>query len=591
MAAGLAVGSIAQDSGVIGDNTGLLAPQTEGRGPSESIVEFVVAPHAATVRLSEAGIAVLAESFVADAVAARRNAELELGIQAVGDSAGGLGVLATLAEHALFADQFGPVNNALTNIGGVLALAQVSRDIWNGRTDAALTGAIKGWMSFAIGKWGWGSLQVGGIALFVVDVTLREWQRGVSDIAVEGLRCHYTAWYRENPRPISDWKTRVWQLYLLAEQEGREGFAAYLDIELNRYANLALQDPEWITYGDCSTSTMGLGHSDIEAKLTDEHKLLLGKLLVEEVLPEIGERAWRRNLDAQVIWANTHLLPRLNKVLTLEIATYGFPAGTRMVMPLPNGGEWSGKLRPDGTFRAAITKFALAKAGFPEVVRIETEAGIEERRLSLSGDRLVAMFGTPETPLVSRFQLSEQAGQCRITRIAADGSREEEVQDIEIHAPQDVDFAMLPNGNWVMGHYAQSGGWSIASPGATVGDRIDFGAPLWDGITGFKGCVISFLGDDQLARTTCSVERFDSKQVSTRLRIDRLCSSPAQLDISGVFTALVAGETTYYPLDGPEGQVIVDTLKRGIGEGVVGGFPSMPDLPDLSRMPALPGGN
>lgn len=591
LAAGLAFGSNAQTPGVGQSGNALMTPRTEGRGPGESIVEFVVAADAAAARLSDAGIAALAAGFAAGAGTARAAAELELGIQVVGDTAGGLGALATLGEHALFLDQFGPVSNALTNIGGVLALAQVSRDIWNGRTDAAVTGAIKGWMSFAISKWGWGALQVGGIALFVVDVTLREWQKGVSDIALEGLRCRYTAWYRAHPRPISDWKARAWQLYLLAEKEGQQGFPAYLDIELTRYANLALQDPEWITYGECGTSTMGLGNSSLEARLTSEHKLLLGQLLADEVLPEIGERAWRRNLDAQIAWANTHLVPRLNKILTLEVTTYGYPAGGRMVMPLPNGGEWAGKLRPEGTFKAAITRYALAKAGFPEIVRIETEAGVEERRLTVSGDRLMATFGTPETPLVSRFRLTEQAGQCRITRIATDGSREEELQDSAARPPQDVDFALLPNGNWVMGRYAPQDGWSTASPGTTFGDRIDFGTPLWDGITAFKGCDVSFLGDDKLARTSCSVERFDSKQVSARMRIDRLCSASARLDISGVFSAMGADQTTYYPLDGPEGKMIVDMLKRGIAEGVVDGLPGMPDLPDLSGMPQLPGGN
>jgi hypothetical protein len=585
VAASLAFGCFAQ--GTDGSNP-MIIPRTKGAGPGEQIVEFVAAPGADQVHLSDAAIAELAGSFAAGDEAARRGAELELGIQIFGDSAGSLGALGTLAEHALFADQFAPINGALTNIGGVLALAQVSRDIWNGRIDAALTGAIKGWMSFAISKWGWGPLQVGGIALFVVDVTLREWQKGVSDTAVEGLRCHYTAWYRENPRPTSDWKARIWTLYLLAEKEGRQGFAAYVDIELNRYANLAFQDPMWITMGDCSTSTMGLGHSEIEAKLTEEHKILLGRMLAEEVLPEIGERAWRRNLAAQVEWANTHLRPRLNKTLTLEITTYGYPAGARVTMPLPRGGEWAGKLRPEGTFKAAVTKFALAKAGFPEVVRIETATGVEERRLTLSGDRLVAMFGAPETPLVSRYRLTEQAGQCRITRIATDGSRTEEVQGAEARAAQDVDFAMLPNGAWVFGRYAPGTGWETASPGATSADRISMGAPLFDGITAFNACSFSFLAESTLAQSTCTVERRDEKQVNAATRIERVCTAPARLELSGVFTAMVSGEMAWYPLDGPEGKMIVDMLKRGLEEGVVGG---MPDMPSVPGMPALPGGN
>lgn len=557
----------------------LMVATTEGKGPGERVIAFAAAPDAARAALPDAAVRAAMTSLGAEAATARAEAELELGLTAVGDSIGTLGLWATMVEHGLFIAEFAPVNNALTNIGGVFALAQVSRDVWNGQNDAALADGIKGWLGFAASKWGWGALQIGSAAMFIVDATLREWQKGLVEIASEGLWCPYIAWYHDHGRPVSAWKKRAWDLFLQSERDGQISFADALDDELDSYLRLAFDDPMWITAGDCGTSTMGLGHAPTEAKLTAAYKGMLSAMLAQKVLPEIGERAWRRNLDAQIDWANTHLVPRLNATLTLEITAYGAPEGSRVVMPLPAGGTWGGKLRPEGTFKAQITRYALARAGFPDTVRLEGGAQPEERRLMLAEGRLTAMFGTPETPLVSRYRLTEQPGSCAIARIAPDGSRQDETATAEARPAQDLDMAMLPGGGWVMGAFRPEGGWSVASPGlADAGGRLTFGAPLWDGITGFSGCQMGFLTDDSVAQADCRVERSDSKQVSARTRIDRRCTAPARLELIGVHTAMMGGEMTYYDLDGPQGKILADVLRQSINRGVVGGMAGLPGM-------------
>ncbi len=45
---------------------------------------------------------------------------------------------------------------------------------------------------------------------------------------------------------------------------------------------------------------------------------------------------------------------------------------------------------------------------------------------------------------------------------------------------------------------------------------------------------------------------------------------------------MIAGKMAYYPLDGPEGQMIVEILKQSMKKGVTGGLPGMPSIPGVS---------
>lgn len=546
----------------------LLIPVTEGRGPGEHVVEFKIAADALSHRLPDDPVSALGQALLDKNRSAERIAAEELARQAFGDRLGVVSAAGTLAEHALWLDQFSSVNEAMAIVGLGLGFAQVARDAAAGRDDAALTGGIKTWMNFAISKWGWRSAQIGGVALFVVDIVLREWQSGITEIATDIWTCRYQAWYRAHPRSVGEWKAKIWEVYQTAETEGAGPFANYVDGLLNEYVARAFADELLPSYGECSGSSMGLEHSLVQRIVMAEHKKLLEQMLAAKVMPEIADRAFLRSLRAQIRLAETHLKPRLNKAMLLEVTAYGYPAGARVVMPLPAGGEWAGKLRDDGTFRAKLTKFAILKAGYPDTIRIETADGIEERKLAISGDRLLAMFGSPQTPVVARYTLSEGAGTCRVSRTSRDGSREQQNVDVPARAPQPVDFALLANGSWVFGQFDLSSGWTTASPGVAKGASISFGAPYFDAVSSIEDCSMGFLVEDTIAQGKCTIRRSDSKQVSADITLARQCSAPARLALAGVFASVVTGDMQYYPVEGAEGRAIVNLLKQSIRKGV-----------------------
>ena len=576
----LAVVPVALAQTVSTPPAGLIAPVTQGKGPAERVTDFQITPTAAQQRLRSDAIGRLGQALVAKSGEAQRQAELDLAVQVLGDTQGSLAGVGVVAEHALWLEQFSDVNNAMNNIGFAMGLAQVARDGWNGNDAAALTGGIKAWMNFAIGRWGTGAMQIGAIGAFVVDVTLRQWQSGLGEIAHDVQACHYLAWYKEHPRSVGEWKAAAWDLYLAAEKDTSRPYSDYLDKALDEYVGRAFKDLDIATYGDCGTSSFGQ-RATVEQQVAAEHKAVLQRMLADKVMPEIGERAWLRTLRAQAADARARLMPALNRQVVLEVTAYGYPGGTKVVMPLPSGGTWQGKLRDDGGFKTQITLFAIQKAGYPDTVRLEGPNGPEERKLTFNGAKLTAMFGAPETPVIARYTLNEGAATCQQRRIEGDAVSTE-TTTAPARGDHPVDFAMLPTGAWVVGQYEVGKGWSVASPGTVSTTAMSFGAPLYDGITGFDGCKIGVLAEGSLAEGGCTVKRFEAKQISAKVRVERTCTAPAKLTLSGIIASVVAGQMQYYPLDGPEGKMIVDLLRQGVSKGVEGGMPTgMPGMPQL----------
>jgi hypothetical protein len=561
---------------------------TEGKGPGERVVGFRMAKDAMSHRLPDADVAALGAALNAGNEAARVGIARDLGMKVLGFSAGAVAAVGTLAEHAIWLEGMSSLNNGLNNVGFVIALAQVARDAANGNDRAAVTGGVKAFMSFAISRWGWGALQIGGVALFVTDVILTQWQSGLTEIATDVWTCRYQAWYKEKGRSVGDWKVKAWELFLAAEAKGDSSYETYIDGVLNDYVGLAFRDPELATFGDCGSSSFG-DRDYVHKIIAAEHKAVLQKMLAEKVMPEISDRAFLRQVRAQVAEAEWRLKPRLNKEYTLDITAYGVEGPARIVMPLPAGGEWGGKLRPEGTFKAKLTLYAVLKAGFPDTVRLETGSGSEERKLVMSGDRLTAMFGAPETPLVSRYHLSEGAQTCAVRRIAPDGSATVETASAEARPDTDVDFALMANGTWIFGRFSPEGGWSPASPGTTTGTRITLGAPLHDTIRAFDGCSVGFLADDSLAAGDCAVERFERKAVSARVTIERTCTARASLEMVGVFSSMSGAGMEYFPLDGPEGKALVEILRRSMKEGIKGFEPGSGMVPGMPPIPGMSG--
>lgn len=582
IALALSLGPFAQAQVAGSEFDGLLFARTKGAGPGETVTGFEVAPNALAHRPPSDVINKLGNSLIEKNDAAQAEAAAALGRDSFGIKLGINAAIGTLAEHALWLEEIAPVNAAYTYIGLALGVAQVARDAAAGRDDAALTGGIKTWMSFSISKWGTGAMQIGGVALFVVDVTLTQWQGAVVSAAKDVWACRYKAWYQNHPRPMSEWKAIIWKAYLDSEKDSGALFGTYVDGILNEYVGRAFKDELLPTYGDCNAASFGLEHSSIQNLIMQDFKSLLERALAEKVMPEIADRAFLRNLEAQIPLARQRLMPVLNRVFELTVTAYGYPEGTPVIVDLPAGGRWGGKLRADSTMTGKITYYAIEKAGFPDKVRIEGPNGSEERRLALEDGRLTATFGTPEVQVVARYLLSEEAGTCEVARIASDGTRSTETAGSPQHALQHVDFAILPNGSWVVGKYDISTGWPIASPGVATSTGIELQAPFFDAITRLENCGMGFLSDGSLAGGSCTVTRFDSKAVSARTTIERTCRTPASLSLEGIFASVVTGEMDYYPVDGAEGKAIVDILKQSLRQGVKSG--------QAVGMPTIPGG-
>lgn len=561
----------------------LIEVETTGKGPGETITAFRLSKNAIGIALPDEKVAALGQALLDSNAANEKQLSIDFALQSLGLGAGATNAAGTMLEHALWLDEFGPINSAMNHFGLAVAVLQMARDVASGDTRAATVGGLKAYLSWAISKWGWRGVQIGGVAFFVFDLTLSKWQSGLTEIAVDVWYCRYSAWYKEKGRSVPDWKIKAWDLYLAAEGKDDRSYDSYVDGVLNDYVGLAFADPLLATYGDCGASSFG-DQANIKSIIMAEHKAVLRKMLATKVMPEIAQRARLRSLRAEVTQAQETLMPKLNRTLFLEVTAYGVAGAARVVMPLPAGGEWFGKLREDGTFRASITLYAALKAGFPDTVRLETENGVEERKLVLSGYRLTAMFGAPQTPLVSRYRLSETGLSCTLKRIAADGTASSETTGADARPTAEVDFAMLANGAWVFGRFNPQTGWSPASPGMTTGTKITLGAPLYDNIRAFEGCTIGFLTDDALAKGDCRIERFERKAVNDRTTIERTCTATAELELIGIYSTMGSEGMQYYSLDGPEGQMMREILKRSMQEGV-----KSFDLNTLPGMPAIPG--
>jgi hypothetical protein len=549
--------------------------ETEGKGPRETIKRFLPAPGYEAARLPSGPIKDISSSLLQGHRQVSQEKALALGMQVFGDTQGSFAAIGTLAEHALFQSSFSNVNNALNNVGLMFAAVQVARDAMAGNKEAAIYGGLKSWMNYAVGRWGWGSLQVGGVAIFVFDITLREWQAGLTELSEDIWRCRYRRYYQENGRSVNDWKVKLWSLYLEAEKSKGQPFGTYIDGVLNEYVSRAFDDSaDLALYSDCGTSSMG-DRQFVQDSLKAEYKQIIEAMLVKKVLPEIARMAWRKTVLDQVARANFYLKPDLNESFELMVTVYDLDGPARVVLPLVNGKAWSGSVRANGTFKTRVTKFALMKAGFPDIIKLQTEAGEQQAALSLAGDRLIAMFGTPKAQLISRLKWEEGPQECVVRRLEKNGAIDRKVVDREPRPVTLVDMAQLANGTTLYGQYdGKTGTWSLASPAIISDSKIDFGPPYMDHIQSVSGCQMGFLVADKVGKGSCRIERFEKKQVSSTVTIERRCHSDARITLVGAFSRM-GDEMRYVALDGQAGKILTDQLREGLIKGTEGFDPSM----------------
>lgn len=553
----------------------LIEPITKGSGPGETVTGFKAAKDADKFRFPDSKIATLSDAMTTRNRAAIRNAQLALGVQAFGDTQGVFAAMGGLAEHAFFAKSFSGVNTALNNVGFVFALAQVARDASNGNKEGAVYGAIKAFVNYSIGRWGSSSLQIAGIATFVVDVTLREWQAGLTDIGVNVWTCRYNAYYDDKGMSVSDWKKKALELYEQAKKTDAAWFNTYLDGAINEYVHRAFAERNIAFYSECNGSYFG-DTETIQRLIEAEHKGTLEKLMVKHVLPEVSDRAWSDTLKQQISNANGRLKDELNQTILLEVTAYDAPEDTRIVMPLPNGGEWGGKLRPEGTFRAQLTYLAMMKAGFPDRVRLESPQGSEEHGLIIGDGRMTTVFGVPKTPVVVRYGIEEGPQSCEVRRIETGKLITDEQQSRDARPPSTIDMAQSGGAALFLGHYdLASETWAPASPGRVINaGGVLYGAPYVDDIQGMKNCHFEFFSIEDLVKGSCTIERFERKEFGENKVIERICASPAEIKVIGIFASLAGGTKQYFDMDTPDGRATIDTIRQIMNNSLTSNDPA-----------------
>ncbi len=549
----------------------------KGSGPTEEVVAFKAAEDLSRYALPDSAITNLSGAIVTNDTTRQQEAAFSTFMQAVGDLQGGLGALGTLAQHAAYIDALGDINTGLNNVGLALGAFQVYRDAIKGEKKAAVTGAVKTWVNFAVGRWGWSAAQIGSVAAFVVDITLREWQSGLLDIAHDVWWCRYTTYYRKDgKRTVNDWKVKVWELYQRSQRSQSTPFQKLLDDELDAFvhkafsANLAL-------FSDCSgpgsASSFGGAVKSVQDKLAAEHRATIEAMLVKQVFPEVADRIWRQNVGRQVDDLNLLRVPDLNQKLNLEVTAYDVTGPAKVAIPLPGGKRWTGKLKPDGTFQTQVTKWALVKAGLPDTIELETENGVETRPIAIVGNRIIAIFGTPKVSLISDYRWSEGPQHC----ITSGGTSGVVITDLPANDTS-VHLAQLREGVFILGHYdAGAGTWTLASPGSTTAKGLAFGPPNLDHVQSLTGCDLGFLSGGGIAKGGCTVKRLEFKAVSARVTLKRYCESTVKLDLVGAYTTM-AGKLQYFSFEGEQGKALRGVLGLSIEKGIEGGAAGLPNM-------------
>ena len=551
----------------------LITPITQGKGPHETVERFQIAAGADAYRVPQAGLDALAEAIEARNRADARSALVNMAIDQFGLGEGVVAAMGTLAEQAAYLKSFGPVNTALNRLGLVIAVAQAARAASNGRTDEAVITVTKGLSFYAVGRWGSRVLQIYGVAAFVVDLTLSQVNAGALEIADDVQSCRYNAYYKAHGRSVHAWQKEALALYQTAEKSKDPGaFEGLLDAAVNKYVSLGFTSDAIERIEDCGVSQYGEMRSDVQAKIMARHKRVVTAMLAEKVLPGIADYAWNRTLRMQVKQANEDLVPILNRTFDLEVTAYDFDEGARVVIPLPNGGQWGGKLRDNGTFHGKITYYALMKAGFPDEVRLESGGESDTIDLVISEDRLSAVFGVPATPYVARYSLQESAQSCELKRMRTGEDPTFETQERPASSLEHLDMAVVvtPSGTPLPVQGTFNGTtWTLASPGRYIDGATLYGEPYLDNITALENCAFDMFSQGSMAEGDCTIVRYERKAVSAQTVMARTCTSTAEIRLEGIFATMGEG-MQYYALDTPEGRAMITALRAAMGEYMPG---------------------
>ncbi len=585
--------------------------QTKGKGPGEVVTAFKVNPEVYTSRVmkrhfvSAPTLAAISDEAFGDNQARQEAVARAEGWGQFGFWFGAGAAVGTLAEHVVKFEGLGGINNAMTNLGLFMTVWQVGLDLSAGDNSAAGRNAYKGMMGFAAGKWGWSTLQAASVVWFVVDVTLTEFGTNAWLAREDYWRKVYTAYYRdrdaaaranelgpqsgylsptleekvrairtqtEGGRSVNEWKILLTDYFRRARSPER--FKAILEAELDLYASRFWTSADFEEYvADTGGGTTGLAKGasltkKIKTALEDEHKARLKAMFATKIFPEIAYKAWVEGLEREVGKLNAETVPDLNSTIDIDVSAYDLKAPARFSMPRPAGGAWAGTLKPGQTRTLKITKLAFIKAGLPDQVVLEGETGPVEKRIVFSGGRGVVVFGAPSAILVTVLEKSETALSCTIRRTTKSGQTTTATEQRPANFSPVIHTSASPDLTSVLfGKYDPSSGWVIASPGALQADgSTGFAAPYFEDIVALTDCSSAFLKGDILSGGTCKVKRQKVEKTSEGTETETTCLSTATFSLKGVYMPQ-GGTQQYYPLDGPQGEIIRGVLKESMKKG------------------------
>ncbi len=588
--------------------------ETAGKGPSEKAVSFKVNPAVTekpTQRLAFTSAPTL--KAISDDNFGSNQDRIERVTRAEGWSQfslafGGSGAIGTLAEQVVKFDGLSGINNAMTNLGLFVTIWQVGLDLSGGDNSSAGQNAYKGLSGFAVGKWGWSSLQAASVIWFIVDVTLTTFGNEAWLARTDYWRQVYSYYYRqrdkdahsaelgprsdylkptleqqvrairkrvEGGRSVNEWKVLLTDYYRRATKPDR--FSAILEAELDLYVSKFWTSPRFGEYvAEAANGVVGLSKGtsltdEIRNTLENEHKARLKVMFAKEIFPEIAFEAWKTDLADQVHRLNKKTIPELNATIDIDVSAYNLTTPTRIVIPLPSGGQWVTSLQPDRTRTLKITKLAFIKAGLPEKILLESENGPVEETIKFDGDRGLVVFGQPKIGMISALSKEETDLSCKVTKSSGIGTVSEENSTRPAPPPMVVHTAVTPDlKHFLLGQFQPGTGWKAASPGSPDNkDGMQFAQPYYDGITEFSACEGGFLTGDVLSSSSCNVHRNSLTKRSDGTTTAVSCSSQATFSLKGIF--MPAGTThQYVPMDGPQGDMLRQVLKEGMLKGISG---------------------
>ncbi len=557
---------------------------TEGTGPDERVLRYELQVDPQDIADYDPVVRRTAERMASGIIAERRQALLDAGLQAFGDLYGGAQSLGTLGEHALMHSGLGKINKLFNYGGAVFAAVTAARQFSAGDPDEGMATSTKAIINFAISEFGWGSLQVAGVSLYIFDIVLREWQDAVMEAGVENFQGVYDAEMRKRARSINDWKRVVWEIYLQAERDagGREPdgnrFRELLDAEIRRHVTVALT-PEVLLEWEKSHAGLGMTgfHGIIERQLADTRGGALQAMLTLRVLPEVMRRAADRSLDRLLAVYNTELKREMNRKLRLQVTVFGPTGPVGVAIPLPAGGEWTGETGPDGTFTLEITNFARIRAGLPDRVRVDMPGGVEEKPFLRRGQEAVAVFGRPRTPYVARYRFEESPVSCRRTTRDAltDAFVGSETFGRDTPGTLQLDMSGFANGTVIVGRYDSAArDWPVMSPGLWQGNELHLGEPRVLSISRLRNCRFDFFTPGiEFQSGACEVLRENERIVGDN-RVRTTCDSTARLELAAI-VAEMGDETRVLDVAGAEGQALVRVIRQSLRRGLENFDPSM----------------